>query len=110
MKKRFTSVDYICYNGIVRLEAGVRDTEVRDTDVKNYTISYDPLWKKLIDFKMSKTELGERTGLSKTTIAKMGKGESVTLEVIGRICVALKAPISDVVEITVHENDDPAGD
>jgi len=67
----------------------------------DYTISYDPLWKTLIDKKMSKTELAKRVGLSKATVAKMGKNEIVTLDVIGRICAELQVPISDVVEILI---------
>lgn len=68
---------------------------------QEYTISYDPLWKLLIDKKMSKTELTKAAGLSKATVAKMGKNESVTLEVIGRVCAELRCPISDVVEILI---------
>ena len=62
-------------------------------------ISYDPLWKKLIDLKMSKSELAKVTGLSRTTISKMAAGESVTLDVINRICTKLEVPINDVAEI-----------
>ena len=65
-----------------------------------YRISFDPLWKTLIDKKMSKTELTTKTQLSKATIAKIGKNESVTLDVVGRICDALECDISSVVEIT----------
>lgn len=36
-------------------------------------ISYDPLWKKLIDLKLSKTQMAEKTGISKNTLAKLGK-------------------------------------
>ena len=62
-------------------------------------ISYDPLWKKLIDLKMSKSELAKVTGLSRTTVSKMAAGESVTLDVIDRICEKLEVPITDVVDI-----------
>ncbi len=62
-------------------------------------ISYDPLWKKLIDLKMSKSELAKLTGLSRTTVSKMASGESVTLDVIDRICEKLEVPITDVVGI-----------
>lgn len=68
-----------------------------------YRISFDPLWKTLIDRKMSKTELTTKTQLSKATIAKIGKNESVTLDVVGRICDALQCDISSVVEITHDE-------
>lgn len=62
-------------------------------------ISFDPLWKTLIDKKMSKMELREAAGLSKSTFAKLGKNESVTLETIEKICIALDCEISDVVSI-----------
>ena len=62
-------------------------------------ITFDPLWKLLIDRKMSKNELAKVTGLSKSTIAKMTNGESVTLEVVARICDHLRCSLSDVVEI-----------
>lgn len=72
----------------------------------NYTISYDPLWKTLIDKKLTKTELAKRIGLSKATMAKMGKNEMVTLDVIGRTCAELQISISDVVEITTFNPSD----
>lgn len=62
-------------------------------------ISYDPLWKTLIDKKMNKGDLCEKAQLSRGTLTKMGKDESVTLEVIARICDVLDVPIQDVVEI-----------
>lgn len=63
-------------------------------------ISYEPLWKTLFARKMSKSELAKVTGLSRTTINKMVSGESVTLDVVDRICEALAVPIYDVVEST----------
>ena len=62
-------------------------------------ISFDPLWKTLIDKKMSKMELREAAGLGKSTFAKLGKNESVTLETIEKICITLDCDISDVVSI-----------
>ena len=41
------------------------------------SISYNPLWKKLIDLKMSKAELAEKAGISRSTLAKMRKDEAV---------------------------------
>ena len=49
------------------------------------TLSYDPLWKKLIDVKMNKTELAEKAGIARSTIAKMGKNEIVGLNVFVKI-------------------------
>lgn len=62
-------------------------------------ISYDPLWKKLIDAKLTKTELAEKCGISRTTITKMAKNEIVSLEVIQKICNTLDCDIIDVVSI-----------
>ena len=62
-------------------------------------ISYSPLWKTLIDRKMSKSDLREAAQLSRTTITKMGKDESVTMDVILRICNALNCAVYDVVEV-----------
>lgn len=62
-------------------------------------ISYDPLWKKLIDVKMTKTELAQVCSISRTTVAKMSKDEIVSLEIIQKICNTLDCDISDVIEM-----------
>lgn len=61
-------------------------------------ISFDPLWQTLKAKGMNKGDLQKLTGLPSTTIAKIEKNESVTLDVVDRICEALKVPIYDVVE------------
>ena len=66
--------------------------------------SYDPLWKKLIDVKMNKTELAEKAGIARSTIAKMGKNEIVSLDVIVKICNTLDCDIIDVVSVLPTEN------
>lgn len=63
-------------------------------------ISFDPLWKALVDKKLSKSELAAKTRLSRSTLYQLSKNESVTLDTIAKICEALKRQISDVVEIT----------
>ncbi len=63
-------------------------------------VSYDKLWKLLIDRKMKKKDLREATNLSPAVIAKMGRGEPVHLETLVRICRALHCRIDEVVEIT----------
>ena len=63
------------------------------------SISYNPLWKKLIDLKMSKVELAEKAGISRSTLAKMRKDEAVNLDVILKICKALDCEVYDVLEI-----------
>ncbi len=62
------------------------------------TFSYNKLWKILIDKQMKKKDLMALTGITGTTIAKMGKGEAVSLEVIGRICHALQINVGDIVD------------
>ena len=62
-------------------------------------ISYDPLWKKLIDLKMTKTELQEEAGFSRSTLAKMRKDEHVALEVVEKICNALNCDIAEVISL-----------
>lgn len=67
-------------------------------------ISYDPLWKKLIDVKMTKTELAQVCSISRTTVAKMSKDEIVSLEIIQKICNTLDCNISDVIEMRKVED------
>jgi DNA-binding Xre family transcriptional regulator len=62
-------------------------------------ISYDRLWKTLIDKHMKKTELRDVIGISNATLAKMGKNEPVNLKIIESICKELECGIEDVVEI-----------
>lgn len=59
--------------------------------------SYKPLWKLLIDKDLTKKALMEMTGISKSTIIKMNRGEYVSMEVIERICVQLHCNIADIV-------------
>ena len=66
---------------------------------KEFHISYDRLWKLLIDKHMMKKDLQKASSLSSNVITKMGKGESVTLETLAKICIALQCGISDIVEI-----------
>jgi len=60
---------------------------------------YDKLWKLLIDKKMIKKDLMSKAGITSSTMAKMGKEQAVSLEVLGRICKALSCNIDNVIEI-----------
>ena len=62
------------------------------------SISYDRLWKLLIDKKMNRTQLRLNSGISSNSLAKLGKNEPVNLEVLLKICDYLKVPIESVVE------------
>lgn len=66
-------------------------------------VSYKKLWKLLIDKEMKKKDLRERANVSSTIIAKLGKNENVTTDVLVRICAALDCDISDIMEIVPDE-------
>ena len=62
-------------------------------------VSYNKLWKLLIDKNMKKKELGEAAGISNSLIAKIKKNENVTVEVLVKICNALDCNIDDIMEL-----------
>lgn len=59
-------------------------------------ISYNGLWKMLIDKNMYKKDLAAELNISSATMAKMGKGESVSMDVLERICSYLDCNIGDI--------------
>ncbi len=63
------------------------------------TFSYKPLWKLLIDKDLNKTQLQDLAGLSPATMAKLGKGDNVTTDVLLRICQVLGCQIGEIVEV-----------
>lgn len=66
-------------------------------------VSYDKLWKMLIDRKMNRTELKDSAGISFNVLAKMGRNEFISMESLYKICVALNCDINDVMEFTSDE-------
>lgn len=72
-------------------------------------ITYKKLWKLLIDREMSKQQLKEKAGISSASIAKLGKGENITTDVLLKICEALDCRIEDILE-TVPKNDKETGE
>lgn len=62
-------------------------------------ISYNKLFKLLIDKKLTRKELCEKTKISDATMAKLGKGLNVNTEILVRICEALNCDIIDIMEI-----------
>ena len=62
-------------------------------------ISYKKLWKLLIDKGINKKQLREMTEMSTTSLAKLTKGESVTTNLLLRICEKLDCDISDIMEV-----------
>ncbi len=61
-------------------------------------LNYNKLWKLLIDKGMMKKDLKEEANISSASIAKLGKGENVTTDVLLRICEALDVELNDIVE------------
>ena len=62
-------------------------------------VSYNKLWKLLIDKGMTKTELRVETDMSTTTLAKLGKNETVSMDVLLRICKTLNCTLDDIVDL-----------
>lgn len=60
--------------------------------------SYKPLWKLLIDREMSKKQLMQATGISKSTMDKMARGEQVSMDIIDRICSYFNCSVENVIE------------
>lgn len=69
----------------------------------NMSTSYKKLWKLLIDKDMKKKDLAEAAGISNYTITKMGKGENITTDVLGKICAALDCSLDDIMEFIPDE-------
>ena len=61
--------------------------------------NYDKLWKLLIDRKLTKTEMRIKAGISTNVLAKMGKGETISLDSLGKIAIALQCGLDDIVDI-----------
>ena len=66
-------------------------------------ISYNPLWKTLIDKSMNRGEFAKAVHLSRATVTKMGKNQPVSLMVIARICRELDVKIDEVIQITAEK-------
>ena len=67
-------------------------------------VSYNKLWKLMIDRKLMKKDLTAMAGISTNAMAKMGKEENVSTEVLGKICSALNCRIEDIVEFLPDED------
>ena len=70
------------------------------------TVSFNKLWKKLIDLEMGRSELRVKAGISTRQLAKLGKNENVSTDVLVKICKALSCNIDEIMEIkdTEEEN------
>lgn len=61
-------------------------------------ISYNKLWKMLIDKNMKKSDLRDKAGISSASIAKLGKGDNITTDVLLRICEAMECHLDDIMD------------
>ena len=68
-------------------------------DGEKMETSYKKLWKILIDRDMSKTDLRLKAGISTMALAKLGKNENVSMDVLKKVCSALECNIGDIMDL-----------
>ncbi len=68
-------------------------------------VSYDKLWKLLIDKKINKTQLCKRAKISTNAMAKLGKNEDVRVAVLTRICLVLDCSMDEIMEILPEKSE-----
>jgi len=68
-------------------------------------VSYKKLWKLLIDKDMKKKDLLAAAGISWTSVTKLSKGETVSMEVLMKICKALDCNIGDIMDLVLTEGE-----
>ena len=85
-----------------------KENKSKSKKVLKTQFSYNPLWKMLIDRGLKKRELQEMSEVSATSIAKLGRNENVTTEVLLRICESLDCDIQDIMERIPINHDETA--
>ena len=68
------------------------------------SISYNKLWKLLVDKKMSKADLRKAAGIAPNTMTRLRRDEEVTLSVLSKICSTLNVDIGDIMEFMPEAN------
>ena len=68
-------------------------------------MSYNKLWKLLIDKDMTRSDMRKLAGISSSSLAKLGKGENVTTAVLLRICAALNCGLNDIADVIPDETE-----
>lgn len=68
-------------------------------------VCYNKLWKLLIDKNMKKTDLRIATGITTTALAKLGKNENVSTEILAKICKVLECGIDDIMEFVPDDKE-----
>lgn len=69
-------------------------------------VSYKKLWKVLIDKDMKKKDLQSAAGISWASVTKLSKGETVSMEVLMKICKTLECNIGDIMDLILEEKKD----
>lgn len=69
-------------------------------------ISYKKLWKMLIDKDMKKKDLQAAAGISWASVTKLSKGESVSMEVLMKVCKTLECNIGDIMDLIPEEKEE----
>ena len=67
-------------------------------------VSYNRLWKLLIDKSMTKTDMRKMVGICTGVLAKMGKNETVSMKTLAKITTTLNCSVDDIVQFTVDNN------
>jgi len=73
---------------------------------QNMKMSYNKLWKLLIDKGMNKTSLRKAAGISSSSLAKLSKGENVTTDVLLKICEVLKCGLHDIADVVPRDDNE----
>ncbi len=73
------------------------------------SVSYKKLWKILIDREMKKKDLINLSGISTASMAKLGRNENITTEVLAKVCNALKVDVGDIMEVLPKESGEDDG-
>lgn len=95
MKK---SIFILCY-----IYIGFLCKKINHVGIVAMKISYKKLWKLLIDRNMNKTALRLKSGISSTSLAKLGKNENVSMDVLKKICKELNCNVGDILDIYPEE-------
>ena len=69
-------------------------------------ISYKKLWKLLIDRDLKKKDLMQMSGISQSTVTKLGHNESVSTDILVKICKGLDCDVSDIMDLIPKGEDD----
>ena len=67
-------------------------------------VSYNKLWKLLIDRKMTRADLRRAAGIAPNTMTKLGRDEEVSLGILGRICAVLNVNIGEIMDFVERKN------